>query len=436
MGVPSDGISAHPARTLAVLLSAGLAYSVSQTAVIPAVPHVVSSLHTSVSGATWTLSGFFIAAAVTTGLFGRLGDMYGKNRVLAYVLGLFTIGSAIGAAANSIEVLILGRVVMGAGGAIFPLAFAIVRDELPSRQVPRAMGLLSAVIGAGAGIGLLLGGLISDHGSFRLIFVLVLALAVVALVATLVWVPESPFRAEARLDPMGAVLLSIGVAAPMIAIGQTPSWGWAGPQTVGLIVGGLAVLVAFAAHEYRHRAPIIHIPTFGRRQVLTTNLTTLLAGFGLFGSSLLSAQFVQVRASSGFGFSATATQAGLFLLPAAAVMLIVSAYAGRMSDAIGPRGTLIVGAVAATAGLFLFAFLHSVSPEIYIWNAFVYLGVGLVLAATPMLIVGDVPTERTAESTAANSTVRYVGSALGAQVAASIVGGSPTAPGYTPIPST
>jgi len=169
------------------------------------------------------------------------------------------------------------------------------------------------------------------------------------------------------------------------------------------------------SYERRQDIPLIHMPTFARRQVLTTNLTTLLAGFGLFGSSLLSAQFVQEPVSSGFGFGATATEAGLFLLPGAAVMLVVSAYAGRLSERIGARGTLLTGAAAATAGLTLLAFAHGLRLEIYAWNALVYLGVGLVLAATPMLIMGAVPRSRTGESTAANTTVRYVGSALGAQ---------------------
>lgn len=421
----------HSNRTLGVLLVAGLAYAVSQTAVIPAIPGIQARLHASESSAAWTLSGFFIAGAVTTGLFGRLGDMHGKKRMLSVVLVLFTVGSVVAALSNTIGLLIAGRVIMGAGGAIFPLAFGIARDELPPKRLPTAMGLLSAVIGAGTGVGLLAGGLISDHASYRWIFWLVTALAVCAVIGVVQLVPESPIKAPSRLDLIGAVLLSVGIAAPMIAISQANSWGWSAGRTVGLIAAGIVVLGVFGVYEHRFHAPLIHLPTFVRRQVVTTNLTTILAGFGLFGSSLLSAQFVQVRSSHGFGFSSTATQAGLFLLPAALVMLAISAYAGKLSAKIGPRGTLILGAASATAGLALFALFHGASVEFYFWNALVYLGVGLVLAATPILIIGDVPAARTAESTAANSTVRYIGSALGAQVAAAIVASSPTAHGYT-----
>jgi len=427
----------HPNRTLAVLLLAGLAYAVSQTAVIPALPHIQRDLGTTESGVTWTMSGFFVAAAITTGIFGRLGDMHGKKTVLMVVLSIFAAGSLLSALSSSIGMLVAGRVIMGAGGAVFPLAFAIARDEMPRERIPTAMGLLSAVIGVGAGLGLLAGGAISDHSDYSLIFWLVCGLAAIALTSTALFVPASPLRAPAPLDLTGAALLSVGLAGPLVAISEAGTWGWGSARTLGVTALGVAVLGLFARYERGHHAPLVHMPTFVRRQILTTNATTLLAGFGLFGSSLLSAQFVQ-GSGHGYGFGATATQAGLFLLPASLVMLLASMYAGRLGERIGARGVLVVGAIAATAGLVLLGVAHDERLEVYIWNSLVYLGVGLVSSATPVLIIGGVDAERTAESTATNTIVRYIGSSLGAQVAASIIttsalkhGGAPTDDAFT-----
>ncbi len=139
--------------TLAVLSLGVLAFTLSQTTVAPALPHIQSSLHITESSVTWTLTGYLVAASVMTPILGRLGDMFGKKRLLMVTLAAFAVGSALCALAPSIGVLIAGRVIQGAAGGLFPLSFAIVRDELPSDKVSSSIGIVSSITGSAAAWG-------------------------------------------------------------------------------------------------------------------------------------------------------------------------------------------------------------------------------------------------------------------------------------------
>src|SRR4051812_11999146 len=173
---------------------AALAFALAQTTLIPAIPELESALHTDESGVTWTLTGYLVAAAVCTPLVGRLGDIYGKRRLLVIALGAFALGSVIAAVSDELWVVVGGRGVQGVGGGIFPLCFAIIRDEFPRERVARAIGLMSAIAGIGGGLGLVLGGVLVDQASYHWIFWLGALMGIGAAVATWLFVPESPIR--------------------------------------------------------------------------------------------------------------------------------------------------------------------------------------------------------------------------------------------------
>src|SRR5438105_8710106 len=161
----------HYNVTLAILTVAGTAYSLLQTMVVPALPAFREDLHTTNAWATWVLTVFLLVSAVATPVLGKLGDQYGKERLLVVSLALFFLGCAGAAAAWNIWTLIAFRAVQGLGGAVFPLSFAIIRDEFPREKIGVATGLISAVFGVGAGVGIVLGGLVVDYLSWRWLFV-------------------------------------------------------------------------------------------------------------------------------------------------------------------------------------------------------------------------------------------------------------------------
>jgi EmrB/QacA subfamily drug resistance transporter len=418
---PADNARRNPGTTLAVLALGVLAYALSQTMIAPAMPDIQQSLGITTSAVAWTLTAYLVAASVMTAVIGRLGDIFGKKRVLVITLIAFGIGSAICAVSDSIGMLVAGRIVQGAAGGLFPLAFGIVRDEFPREKVAGGIGMISSIMGVGAGFGLVIGGLLVDHATWHWIFWLGLALTAVAVVATELIVPESPIRTPARIDWGGAVLLSFGLALPLVGVSQGGAWGWGDPRTLGLIFVGLAVLALFGWFELRQKEPLVNIRTFALKPVLLTNIATIFVGFAMFAGFVLVPQLAQLPESTGFGLGTNATVAGLLMLPSTLMMLVSAPFSGRIGARSGSKTPLIVGALMTSAALFAYAVAHGSAPLLLLWGALQGAGIGAAFAAMPNLIIENVSQQQTGEATAVNTLLRNVGASIGSQIAGTIL---------------
>ena len=426
----------HPSRTLLILGLAALAFALAQTTVVPAIPELMRALHTDASGVTWTLTGYLVAAAVFTPLLGRMGDIYGKRRMLVVALVAFAAGSLLAAVSAELWVVVAGRVVQGVGGGIFPLCFAIVRDEFPRQRVARGIGLMSAIAGIGGGLGLVVGGVLVDQVSYHAIFWLGVVMGIGGAVLTELLVPESPIRTPARLDVRGAVVLAVGLVLPLVAISQAHAVGWGSPRTLGLIVAGLVVLALWVALERRTEQPLADVAALAKPPVLITNATTLLVGFGMFGSFILVPTLAEAPTSTGYGFGADATHAGLLLLPGSVAMLALGPLSGIVGSRVGNKVPLAVGGALTALGLALLAVAHGSEGEVIAFGIVMSSGIGLAFAAMPNLIIDAVPPHQTGEATGFNALVRSVGSSLGSQVSATVlsagaVAGVATDAGFT-----
>jgi EmrB/QacA subfamily drug resistance transporter len=432
----AHGDRQHPNRTLMILGVAALSYALAQTTLVPAIPELMRALHTDEAGVSWTLTGYLVAAAVFTPLVGRLGDIYGKRRLLVVALVAFGLGSVVAAVSASLWIVVAARVIMGVGGGIFPLCFAIVRDEFPRDRVARGIGLLSATAGIGGGIGLVVGGLLVDQLSYHWIFWLGVLMGFGAAAATQLLVPESPIRTPARLDVRGALVLAVGLVLPLIAVSQANDVGWGSARTLGLIAAGLVVLALWGELERRTEQPLADIATLATPPVLLTNLTTVLVGYGMFGSFILIPTLAQAAPSTGYGFGDDATRGGLLLLPGCLAMLATGPLSGVLGSRVGSKVPLAIGSFTTALGLGLLAVAHGNQAEIVVFSLLMSAGIGLAFAAMPNLIIEAVPPEQTGEATGFNALVRSVGSSLGSQVsatilAASAVGGVATEAGFT-----
>ena len=271
-----SGARQHYGLTLGILTLATTAYALQQTMVVPALPQLQRELDASTTWATWVFTGFLLSAAVLTPILGKLGDRFGKERLLVASLATFFVGCVGCAIAPDIWTLIAARVVSGAGGAVFPLSFGIIRDEFPPERVKVGIGLLSAVFGVGGGLGLVLSGVIVDNASWRWIFVVGAAAVAVAIVLVRRFVPESPIRSPSRVDVPGAVLFSTMLLSLLIGLSEGESWGWTSPAVLGLF--GLAAVagVTWVLFELRVDEPLIDMRVLAGRPVLLTNTTCLL----------------------------------------------------------------------------------------------------------------------------------------------------------------
>jgi EmrB/QacA subfamily drug resistance transporter len=426
-----------PARTLVVLGAGTLAFVLAQTTVIPALGDLQRELGASASGIAWMVTAYLLVASIATPIFGRLGDMFGKQRLLAVSLALFAVGSIVCALADSLELMIVGRGLQGLGGGVFPLSFGIIRDEFPKERVPTGIALLGAIAAIGSGIGLPLGGVLVDGPGYHWIFWVGAIMGVLATLTTYLLVPESPLRSPGRVDVAGAGILAAGLTALLIGLSRGADWGWGSPEILGLILGGLATLAGFGRFELRTPQPLVNMRTFARRPVVTTNVSTLLIGSAMIGTFVLVPQLAQLPAGGDVGLGLSTTEAGLLLAPGSLLSLLVAPLVGRAGERYGSKPPFLTGCLLTAAALLGMTLAHDSVALVILWSSIMFAGVGAAFASIPNLIVVAVDAHQTGEATGTNTVVRNIGSAVGAQIAGTVIAGHvlanglPTNEGFT-----
>ncbi len=425
-----------PNATLAVLSSAGIAYAVLTSSVVPALLTIQHSLNTSETGVTWLLTSYLLSASVGTAILGRLGDMYGKQHVLVWTLVILAGGTLLAAVSHSLGLLIAARAIQGVAGGIFPLSFGIVRDEFPRERVAGSIGFLSAVLGIGGGVGVVTGGLIVEHLGWHWLFWLPLVVIAFAAVATWRFVPESPVRVPGRVNWGAALLMSAGITAVLLAITETTTWGWASTRTAALLAGGFLVCAAWIVVETRSAEPLIDMTMMRIRGVWTTNLTAFLLGAGMYASFIVFPQFAQLPKSTGFGYGASVVMSGVYLVPSTLGMVVIGLSAGWIARRFGSKHAVIAGSAVTAAAFGLITFAHGRPYDMLLSTALMGIGVGLAFAALGNLIVEAVPAHQTGAAGGMNTVMRTIGGALGGQLSATFIadhvhGGYPTVTGFT-----
>jgi EmrB/QacA subfamily drug resistance transporter len=419
------------------LVLAGMAFALSQTVVSPALPEIQHQYGADPASAAWILTGYLLAASVATPIVGKLGDLFGRGRVLTLVLLVFAAGSAVCALAPSLGVLVVGRLIQGVGGGIFPLAFGIIRETFPPERVATAIGGISATFGIGGGVGLVIAGLIVSALDASWLFWLGL-MALPAAYAIHRYVPREATRPDAKVDWLGAALLSVALASLLYGLSKANAWGWGSPRVLALSLGGLLVGAFWVWVETRVDQPLVDMRVLRRRPVLMTNVTAVLVGFSMFASFLLIPQLAQTDEKFGYGFSASVTGAGLLMLPSTLVMLVAGPLAGRIATRASSRLPLVIGTFMGMLAFGFYALFHGSEWEICVGGAFLGVGIGFSFASMANLVVESVPRDEVGVATGINTIMRSLGGALGAQLVASLLTGKtiagsaiPTEAAYT-----
>ena len=407
--------------TFAVLLLGTIAYALLKSLVSPVLPTIEKEFQTSQNTATWVITAFLLSASIFTPILGRVGDMVGKERMLVVTLAALAVGSVIAGLADSITVLIIARAVQGIGGAVLPLSFGIVRDEFPGVKVPGAVGIIAAMAAVGGGAGIVLAGPIVENLNFHWLFWIPMGIAAIAAVCAWVFVPESPVRTPGRISWSAAVLLSGWLVALLLGVSEAPSWGWGSARVLGLIGLAVILIVAWVVVELRAKEPLIDMTMMRRRAVWTNNLVAFMFGIGMYSVIAFLPAFVQAPKYTGYGFGASITQSGLFLLPLTITMFFGGLLSGRLAATIGSKSAVIIGSAASTCAYLMLAFAHHQAWEIYLASTLLGVGLGLAFSAMSNLIVQAVPMAQTGVASGMNANIRTIGGAIGAAVMSSIV---------------
>lgn len=401
---------------VAVLAIAGLCSSFMFTLVVPIQARLPELLHASREDTAWVVTVTLLVAAVVTPIAGRLGDMYGKRRIVLALLAALVVGSVIAALSPGIVGVIVGRGLQGAVTGVVPLGISILRDILHEDRIDSAIALISATLGVGGALGMPLSALVTQYADWHALFWMSAGMGVVVF-ALVVWiVPVSVLRTAGRFDYAGAAGLAVGLTGILLAISRGNEWGWLSAPVLAFGFGGLLVLLVWGWYELRIDDPLLDLRVAARRPVLLTNIASVAMGFSLFSSNVSYPQLLELPPPAGFGLSLLL--ASLVIMPAGLVMMVLSPYSGRLARTVGPRRLLVLGAIALIVAYGFTLLFSSEVWHLLVANILVGVGIGFGYAAMPMLIMRSVPQSETGASNGLNALFR----SLGTSTAAAIVG--------------
>lgn len=425
----------RPNAIVIVLAFAGITAAVMQTLVIPLIGDLPRLLDTSSSNASWVITATLLAAAIATPISGRLGDLYGKRRIMLICGALLVAGSVVCALASSVTLMISGRALQGAAMGLIPLGISAMRDLLPAERLGTSIALMSASMGIGGALGMPVAAAVAEHASWRVLFWGAAAMAAVVLALIYFLVPAAPVSARGRFDPVGAIGLGLGLLCLLLGVSKGADWGWGSTTTLGLLVGAVVVLLAWGWYELRTKDPLVDLRVTARPVVLLTNAASLVVGFAMYAQGLIVPQLLMLPTATGYGLGQDMLQMGLWMAPGGFMMMAISPLGARLSHLRGPKVTLALGAAVISVGYLCAVALMASTWGLLVAVCVISAGVGLAYGAMPALIMGSVPLSETGSATSVNTLMRSVGTSISAAVVGVVLAQLTTDFGGYAIPS-
>jgi EmrB/QacA subfamily drug resistance transporter len=421
----SDRSVAHPVAVVLLVWTGLFMTTLDASIVNIGLPAIARAFHTPLSGTIeWVIIGYLVVTTALLLTVGRLSDMVGRTSIWMAGLVLFTLASLLCGAAPSLSLLIMARLVQGAGASLMlATGTAMLTDAVPPNLRGRALGLGAVAIALGTSVGPTLGGVITEHLSWRWIFYVNLPVGLLALTAARRFLPRGAGRGEWRFDPLGAILLAIGVATLTLGLSFGGEWGWTSLRLLATLVTGVVALAGALFTEARVAHPIIDLamfrnPVFG--SAIVSMLMSMLALFSV--GFLLPFYFEELR-----GFSSA--QSGWLLTPLPVVLAIVAPIAGAVADRFGSGLIAPLGLAINTVALLLLSHLDTTSSTWdIVWPlALAGLGQGLFQAPNTRALMDAAPATEQGAASGLLATARVAGQALSVAVAGAVflgLGGS------------
>ena len=388
-----------------------------------ALPSIGRDLHYTASGLQWVVNAYVLTFAGFLLLGGRAADLFGRRRVFLFGLGLFTIASLAGGVAQDSTWLTAARAVQGIGGALLsPATLTIIVTTFAPERRPWALGVWSAVAGAGGAAGSILGGVLTSTLSWRWVLFVNIPIGVAGMIAGLVWLTESRASDRGgpapRLDIGGAITVTLGLGALVYAIVGTETHSWGSAQTLILLAVAVVLLAVFTVIELRLvRTPLVPFSLFRSRSVSGANMVMFLVGAAFFAMWY----FLSLYLQNVLGYSAL--RAGLAFLPMAIAIIIGAQASSRLLPRIGVRPLLLTGTVLATVG---FAWLSRITPAASYWQhvfgpgCIISLALGVLFTPLAAAATTGVSFSEAGLASGVLNTSRQIGGSLGLAVLATI----------------
>lgn len=406
---------------MGLLAGCGMLSSLQFTLMIPVLPRVPEMLGTTAPDAAWLITITLLVGVVGTPVITRLADMHGRRRLLLTAMALLVTGSLIAAVIPGFIAVMIGRALQGFGTSVVPIGIALMSTQVSRRLAIFGIAVMSGTLGIGSALGLAVAGPLVAWGGLTTIFWVSAAIGTTFFVLILLRIREVPTSRPGSFDVPGAVLLTVGLAALLLAISRGQLWGWTSPTTLWLFAISAAGLWIWLLWELRRPHPMIDVRIAMSSPILPINLASFVATFGMYANHLLTTQEALAPAATGYGVAAAPAAVGLFLLPSALVMVVLAPLTARVITRHGSRFALLLGASIMTAAFLFRMAVHGQPAAIIAGSALVGTGVSFAFASMPSLITASVPRDQVASANGVNSVVRTLSGAVAAALFALLI---------------
>ena len=406
-------------RTLVLLALIPALILYVDTMLTPALPTIAKEYGVSIAQTSLLISLYTVFGVAIMPIVGKLGDIYGKKRVMVYTLTAYLVVATTTSLAPSFGLIAASRFFQGIGLGAIPLCFSLAREQFPRNMVPRAQGLISAVQLSGSAAGLLGGAVVTLEFHWQGNYYLALPFILVLTLLTVVFVRESKNRKPGvHLDYVGAAWLGASLTAIVLGLSEGANWGWLSAPVLALLLGGVALILPLGWYESRRAEPILDLKLLRRRNILIANVIVLVFGMSLGVALQAFTFYMQLPAPSGFGLDIIHT--GLYLLPVVVVILPVSYFVGMAIPKWGVKPFLFLGSGLAAVG-FLLVSTSTSALEVSGYLVVYAFGGGLMSVSIQNLLVLSLGKGEMGLGTSLNTAFRYMGQSLGAPLSGAIL---------------
>lgn len=369
-------------------------------------------------GVGWLITAFTLTSAASAAVAGRLGDLFGRRRMMLIMLGVALVGSVLSAATTNLALVIVGRGIQGASMAILPLGFGILRETLDKKNLGFGISIIGATYAFGGGLGVVLGGAIVDHFDWQGIFVVSALMAILSFVLVALFVPKAAVPPRGGRIDLGGLLFAPAIAMVLYGVSEGGGRSWT-VELAAIFAGGLALMAIWYRHELRQAEPLIDVRQLGRREVGLANMALAAIAMGPLLGPALVLPLLQQPMWTGVGFGVTATLAGLIKVPGNVTATVGSLLGGALSRRVNVRSIMIAAGLLSALGWFGLALSHENFWLVVVITTLLIVPTGaIILALVPQIVIQAVPEERTSESTGLSQVVRAFAKAIGTQVIA------------------
>jgi MFS family permease len=411
---------------IGTLVFLGFALQTVQVGLLPLLTTMGKSLGASTAGTSWILTSGLLSGAVFLAVLTRLADLIGKRPVILLALALVLVGCVIDSVADTLPLIILGRVLIGAQLPMLALPEAVASDTMTPQRAHTAIFSIHVGTGSGVAGGLLVAALAGAH--WHAFFIVSAVITVVSLAGTLVFVKDSPVRARGGLDIPGAVLLTASLVALLLGFSEGPTWGWDSAAVLALLIGGAALGVAWWLTEHAVRVPLIQVSYLARRDVGIPLAMTFLIAFGIYGSLSAATKLALTPTISGYGWGWSPLATGWFALPQI-IAALLAVVAIPIAQRRGLPTAAAIGSVIIVLGFVGYAFGHGTHPLFMTGTALEGCGLAIAIASTQLIIVRTVPAEESGIALGLSVVMYAVGNSVGSSVFGVLFGSMTTASG-------